>query len=260
MDLAIAAADFNEKALKVWQALGPKIAASFANAKEAMAPHMESAQTVAEEVWRDMEENYPGASIVLVGFVLAFLSLAWERSACRRPAFRCCARKARLPAASAPVVPCEEETVSCEAFPARPTIIHVASPQRRRSEMHRVLPSEPSGSGLVNAALSSSRLSAPSEMRRRSSTPRGLPPQASERFVGAAQNLEVSNPDGVLDVFNNKPHEELYDVKNIGPVSVNKILIQRRRGGFANFDQVVECLGKIHAQKIVTSIDIYLEG
>ncbi|OLQ09801.1 hypothetical protein AK812_SmicGene6532 [Symbiodinium microadriaticum] len=72
--------DFNEKALKVWQALGPKIAASFANAKEAMAPHMESAQTVAEE-------------IVLVGFVLAFLSLAWERSACRRPAFRCCARK-----------------------------------------------------------------------------------------------------------------------------------------------------------------------
>eukprot|EP00439_Symbiodinium_sp_Y106_P082778 s114_g22.t1 len=76
----------------------------------------------------------------------------------------------------------------------------------------------------------------------------------------AAQNLEVSNPDGVLDVFNNKPHEELYDVKNIGPVSVNKILIQRRRGGFANLDQVVECLGKTHAQKIVTSIDIYLEG
>eukprot|EP00439_Symbiodinium_sp_Y106_P001463 s6251_g1.t1 len=49
MDLAIAAADFNEKARKVWQALSPKIAASFANAKEAVMPHVESAQTVAEE-------------------------------------------------------------------------------------------------------------------------------------------------------------------------------------------------------------------
>jgi len=61
----------------------------------------------------------------------------------------------------------------------------------------------------------------------------------------------------VLDRLNddNFGPEKLSELRYLGPVMVNRVMIKRRSGGFESLDEVHKILGMPHARKVVQSVE-----
>lgn len=129
------------------------------------------------------------------------------------------------------------EVASAEAHaPAAASLSVVASPQRV-PRPSRLDPPEPlSCGGLVEAAER--------HRARRSSTP---VPRAA---TAVAAPPEASDQE-VLNLLNSCNNDQLYQIYGVGPVMVNRILIQRRQGGFSSIQQVRQVLGGANGGRIV---------
>eukprot|EP00434_Breviolum_minutum_P024304 symbB.v1.2.021463.t1/scaffold1852.1/size98719/3 len=96
--------------------------------------------------------------------------------------------------------------------------------------------------GIVEMAERASR----ERRSRRSATPVPMVHEVRRDLKGA-----------VLDRLNddNFGPEKLSELRYLGPVMVNRVMIKRRSGGFESLDEVHKILGMPHARKVVQSVE-----
>mmetsp|Transcript_8 Transcript_8/g.14 ORF Transcript_8/g.14 Transcript_8/m.14 type:complete len:247 (-) Transcript_8:63-803(-) len=177
-------------------------------------------------------EDQPASLVILIGVVAALLLRCWEG---------CRSHPTKEPLSSEPDGVVIEEShmevmeVACE--PTMPTehVLDVASPMRGPT-------SSSLGVGIIETA----------ERQRELRELRGLRERRRSSTPPAQVRPEMESQ--VLAKLNSCSHAELTELKFVGPVMVNKILIQRRKGGFKSIHEVQEVLG-IFGKKVVKSVE-----